>query len=140
MQYLTPCITNIALLMQVVLASMLILCAARRLRRNPSMLSAPSDQLSAMLMQPAYMLNEHFTSNMFCLIFIDSSHHHQAMSPAVIFFAVSSNDSQAIKYDTSRAPDNTSALTCPAQHSSAKDILCLNTSQPYHRNTSTEVG
>ena len=140
MQYLTPCVTNIALSMQVVLASMLILCAARRLRCDLSMLSAPSDQLSAMLMQPAYMLNEHFTSNMFCLIFIDSSHHHQAMSQAVTLFAVSSTDTQAIKYDTSWAPKNTSALTCPAQHSSAKDILCLNTSQPYHRNTSTEVG
>ena len=140
MQYLTPCITNIALLMQVVLASMLILCAARRLRCDPSQLSAPSHQLSAMLMQPAFRSCEHFTFNMFCLIFIDSSNHHQATSPAVTFFAVSSNDSQAIKYDTSWAPDNTSALTCPAQDSSAKDILCLNTSQPYHHNTSTEVG
>ena len=62
------------------------------------------------------------------------------MSPAVIFFAVSSNDSQAIKYDTSWALDTISALTCPAQHSSAEDILCLDTSQPYHHNTSTEVG
>ena len=140
MQYLTPCVTNIAHSMQVVLASMLILCAARRLRCDPSMLSVPSDQLSAMLMQPAFRSCEHFTSNMFCLISIDSSHHHQAMSTAGFFFAVSSNDSQAIKYDTSWAPDNTSALTCPAQHSSAKDNLCLKTSQTYHHNTSTEVG
>ena len=79
-----------ALLVQVVLAFMLILCAAQRLRCIPSMLSVPSDEPSVC---NCSLHSETMSTALFkcvVLLAIDSLslHNNKAMSPASITVAV----------------------------------------------------